>query len=113
MTAIRSRVAGGGCNVYTFVCMLWGMTYTAQTKSEVLDGIAAGTIPATVASFSDLDRYVDANLLGHPGEADPGLYAAHHDADDNPSPWWDRMLDDLDAAHREVDAWLKAGGHRA
>lgn len=84
----------------------------ATIKAEVLALIASGTIPATVASFSELHDYVDANCLGGtevmydalaPDGCDDATGQAARDA----------MCDLMNPAHNEVDAWIKAGGHAA
>lgn len=41
-------------------------TVVAAMKREILADIAAGTVPSTVASYSELHDHVDANLYGLP-----------------------------------------------
>jgi hypothetical protein len=64
-------------------------------KVEILADIADGTQPVSVADFSTLHDYVDANC-----------YAGLCD-DDNVRSCWD--VDTLIRVQEEVDAWLKAG----
>ena len=66
-----------------------------RMKQEILADIAAGRVPTTVASFSELHNYVDANEYGGACEGD-------FDGSDEVVAFWNRL-------QNEVDAWLKAG----
>ena len=65
-------------------------------KAEILSDIDAGTVPASVTSFSELHDYVDANMY-----ADELLSAREESGE----PY----LDFINAVTDEVDAWLQAG----
>jgi hypothetical protein len=71
----------------------------ALAQDEVREYVAAGVIPASVASFSDLHDYLDANTLG--GLCDDGMPEAcgSHDA-------WVTFGNDL---QDNVHEWLVAG----
>lgn len=71
----------------------------AQAKREILEDIANGDVPATVASFSELHDHVDANTYG--GLCDDGF--PEQFANDEA---WITFSDDVQDA---VDAWIKAG----
>jgi len=81
----------------------------ALAKSSIVALIAAGTIPATVANFSELHDYIDANELG--ALCDESTWPAMaEDEDGNADPedhaaW----LDECAAVQDAVDAWLLAG----
>lgn len=97
----------------------------ARMKSEILADIAAGTIPATVASFSELHDYVDANEYG--GFCDPvsvmsDIIALQEERDsltEEQERNWAKAgeLEELqeqstafaNAAQNAVDAWIKSG----
>jgi hypothetical protein len=63
-------------------------------KREILADIANGTVPATVASFTQLHDYVDANYYG--GAFDKG----------GPSTDWDGWNE----TQIRLNAWLEGGG---
>lgn len=71
-----------------------------RAKREVLEDIASGRVPDTVASFSELHDYVDANEYG--GLCDAG-----------PIDWLDPdEVDPLDSGNRvqnAVHAWIVGG----
>jgi hypothetical protein len=64
-----------------------------RAKAEVTRDIDRGTVPDTVASFSELHDYVDANGYGG---------AFEQDFDNEQTDFWNAVQDG-------VDAWLKAG----
>lgn len=75
-----------------------------RSQREILDDIADGTVPSSVASFGELHDYVDANMYG--GLCD----------EDGPVEWLPEDDDDLDAAlalsnhvQEVVHQWLVAG----
>jgi hypothetical protein len=74
----------------------------AAMKAEISDLIKAGTIPESVASFSELHDYIDANMLGE--DLFPEL-----DDDDETGEQLDRWVDVFNPASSEVSAWLKEG----
>ena len=63
-------------------------TQTQTIKAQILDDIADGTVPVTVATFSELHDFVDANSYGDL----LGLDNAEANS----------VMD-------EVDAWLRGG----
>jgi len=65
-----------------------------RAKRQVLADVAAGIVPATVASFSELHDYVDANGYGGAFEDDA--------PEANDGIW--------DALQSAVDEWIKSGG---
>jgi hypothetical protein len=69
----------------------------ARGKEEISDDIAAGIVPAGVASFAELHDYVDANEYG--GLCDPEAYGDS-----------ERYGVEFAAAVQDaLDAWVKAG----
>lgn len=81
----------------------------AKVKAEVLADIADGTVPATVATYSELHDYVDANVYG--GMCDDGFperFGPRYDGPDDPmvaDPWMVHCNEVQDIVH----AWLVAG----
>lgn len=73
-----------------------------SVKAEILEHVEAGIIPATVADFSALHDYLDANMLG--GEDTDALWDDDEDSDD-------RYVA-LNAMQTAVDEWIKAGALR-
>ena len=65
-----------------------------RAKKEVLAHVAAGIVPRTCASFSELHDYVDANGYGG---------AFERPFDNNETDFWNAVQD-------TVDRWIKAGG---
>jgi hypothetical protein len=88
--------------------------YADKIMTEIDGDIKAGHVPATVASFSELHDYVDANdyaLEAAPFDGpectctrtmdNPGCYCAHYDA-------WCAHMEHLNAIEAEVDRRLRA-----
>jgi len=73
-------------------------TAVARCKQEILADIASGRVPATVASFSELHDYVDANEYGGGAED----WSEEKSGTDEFCDFWNRV-------QNEVDAWIKAG----
>jgi hypothetical protein len=65
-----------------------------RAKAEVLADVAAGTVPSTCASFSELHDYTDANGYGG---------AFERPFDNAETDFWNAVQD-------AVDAWIKQGG---
>jgi hypothetical protein len=65
-----------------------------RAKAEILADVAAGTVPSTCASFSELHDYTDAN--GYGGAFERPFY-------NNETDFWNAVQD-------AVDAWIKQGG---
>jgi len=65
-----------------------------RAKAEILADVAAGTVPNTCASFSELHDYTDANGYGG---------AFERPFDNNETDFWNAVQD-------AVDAWIKQGG---
>ncbi len=68
-----------------------------RAKTEVLADVAAGTVPSTCGSFSELHDYTDANAYGG---------AFERPFDNNETDFWNAVQD-------AVDCWIKQGGLRA
>ena len=65
-----------------------------RAKAEILADVAAGTVPSTCASFSELHDYTDANGYGG---------AFERPFDNNETDFWNAVQD-------AVDGWIKQGG---
>jgi hypothetical protein len=65
-----------------------------RAKKDVLAHVAAGIVPRTCASFSELHDYVDANGYGG---------AFERPFDNNETDFWNAVQD-------AVDRWIKQGG---
>lgn len=82
----------------------------ALMKAEILRDIAIGRVPKTVASFSELHDYVDANYYGgfcddkYVGE----MWKAFGCTDDDgcPEEWYDFV----NAAQNAINLWLRDNG---
>lgn len=75
-----------------------------RAKTEILADIEAGTVPATVASFSELHDYVDAN--GYGGAFEDAVICAD---DDSNIVDVQANVDFWNEVQNAVDAWIKAG----
>jgi len=101
----------------------------ARMKSEILEDIRTGKVPATVASFSELHDYVDANEYGgfcdddhEPTSRILELQAERDSLTEEQERNWSKAgeLDELqeastnfaNAAQNAINAWLQAGGHK-
>lgn len=85
---------------------LVGVPVVERCKREILEDVSAGLVPATVASFSELHDYCDANHYGGAFEVDPECKPEITDELRSHQAFvdfWTRV-------QSEVDAWLKAGG---
>ena len=65
-----------------------------RAKTEILADVAAGTVPSTCASFSELHDYTDANGYGG---------AFERPFDNEETDFWNAVQD-------AVDRWIKQGG---
>lgn len=81
-----------------------------RMKTEILADVQNGIVPASVASFSELHDYVDANLYGGTEALLDGLDAAAPDTDEGHSTALMALCDLANPAMDAVDAWIKAGG---
>jgi hypothetical protein len=75
-----------------------------RMQREILTDIRSGRVPATVADYSELHDYVDANEYGGACETDPDVVF---------DGFTDEQVTFWNAAQGIVDKWLRAGGHRA
>ncbi len=86
--------------------LLTGVPVVERAKREVLSDIASGRVPPTVATFSELHDYVDANEYGGACESDPDTGRGWWDGDESERiaaiDFWNRVQD-------AIDAWLRAG----
>lgn len=81
-----------------------------KMKTEILADVQNGIVPASVASFSELHDYVDANLYGGTEALLDGFDAAMPDTDEGHSTALIALCDLANPAMDAVDAWIKAGG---
>ena len=84
----------------------------AQIKEEILQDIRHGRVPVTVATFSELHDYVDANCYG--GLCDDDTADAmidHFGGRDVYEGMPDGMLNMINGSFDAVDAWLAVGDH--
>ena len=80
-----------------------------QMKLESMDDVKSGVIPATVASFSQLHDFVDANCYGGSEELFAQL-VTESKTDEEHQAKLDRLNAIMDPAMDIVDAWIKTGG---
>lgn len=76
-------------------------------KTEIVKLVVGGIIPKTAKSFSELHDYVDANCLGGTESLWDALPVLPNGEVDEPSR--DALLDVMNAAMDDVDAWIKGG----
>lgn len=79
----------------------WLAAAIARAKAEILGEIADGRVPATVATFSELHDYLDANELG--GLCEDGTPISAIALPD------DGDMAFANAVQDAVHAWLEAG----
>lgn len=86
---------------------LWRQVAILRSKAEILGEIAAGNLPATVATFAELHDYLDANELGglcEEGSATAALALGEMLGEDS-----DDAANFANEVQDAVDAWLRAG----
>lgn len=86
----------------------------AVMKEQIQHDVISGVVPADVGSFGNLHDYVDANCYG--GFCDDHVadrLIEHFGGRDEHEGMPQGMLDYLNAAQEEIDAWIKAGGLQA
>jgi hypothetical protein len=83
-----------------------------RMKREILGDVSEGTVPAQVAGFTDLHRYVDANCYGGTEAIFDALHDAVPDTDEGHTLAWNSFCDLVNPAIDAVDAWIRAGGIR-
>jgi hypothetical protein len=83
---------------------------TAQAIREIRDDVADGIVPATVASFSELHDYVDANCYG--GMCENGHAFWRNGDGSGGEDGLDCDVDAANAVQDAVHAWIVAGGAR-
>ncbi|ASR83201.1 hypothetical protein FDI29_gp31 [Arthrobacter phage Abidatro] len=81
--------------------------YADRMKSEILALIAAGTVPESVGSFSELHDYIDANMLAH--DVVPAVDLDDEAEAEAHGEEWARKFN---AASVLVNEWLRNGGHQ-
>lgn len=84
-----------------------------RMKKEIRADVLSLSLPAQVASFSDLHDYVDANEYG--GFCEDELcdsLIAHFGGRDHDEGMPDGMLAYMGAARSLIDLWIKSGGMR-
>lgn len=97
--------------------MQWPREITPQQlaedmKKEILEDVRNGRVPVTVASFSQLHDYVDANCYGGTEALLEEMDDAAPDTDEGHRAALDKLCDLCNPAMDIVDAWIKAGGIR-
>lgn len=90
--------------------MLTPTELAEKMKTEILSDVENGIVPATVASFSELHDYVDANLYGGTEALLDEIDAVAPDTDEGHSNALAALCDLANPAMDAVDAWIKAGG---
>lgn len=84
----------------------WSLAATvARGKAEILTDVQAGRVPATVADFSELHDYVDANGYGGAFEDDAPGFDAEGSITESGCDFWNEVQEQL-------AEWIKAGGIR-
>ena len=81
-----------------------------RSKAEILEDIKQGIVPHTVADFSELHDYVDANEYG--GLCSDAWWCLPDDTDDATvecNGGWLLVFDQSEAVQNAVDRWLKGG----
>lgn len=78
------------------------------TKSEVLQDVRTGRVPANVASFSALHDHVDAN--GYGGAFQWASVPSDHEGDEE---YLNTHCEFWNKVQNAVDAWIKGGGIHA
>ena len=79
-----------------------------RSKAEILEDIAAGVVPGTVSSFSELHEYVDANEYG--GLCSDAWFCLPEHADDltvEANGGWLLHFEHSVAVQDAVDTWLQ------
>lgn len=66
-------------------------------KSQILDDISKGLVPASIKSFEELHQYVDANMYGDP--------ESFEDDFEDYEDW----LNFVGNVHFELNEWIKRG----
>lgn len=79
-------------------------------KSEILSDMINGIVPSTVASFSTLHNYVDANCYGSFCDDDfADAMISHFGGRDGNEGMPQGMLDYINECQGQIDLWLKSG----
>ena len=78
-------------------------------KQEILEDVRLGRVPRTVASFSELHDYVDANCYGGTEKLLEDLDAECPDTDEAHTTALNTLFDILNPAMDIVDRWIKSG----
>lgn len=82
-----------------------------QMKTEILADMASGLVPKTVASFSELHDYVDANEYGgFCNDAQVDEMIAHYGGRDEHEGMPQGMIDHINKCQNAVDTWVKVRG---
>lgn len=83
-----------------------------KMKADILQDVANGDVPPTVASFSDLHEYTDANLYGGTEKLLDAVTAQLPDTEAGHTTALNAVTDLMHRAVNIVDAWIKNGGLR-
>lgn len=79
-------------------------------KVEILQDVRDGVVPYTVANFSELHDYVDANLYGGTEELLDQLGQQHQQTDDGQSAALAALCDIANPAMEIINKWIAASG---
>ncbi len=90
--------------------MITHLELFAKMKIEILADVENGIVPTTVASFSELHDYVDANLYGGMETLLEEIDSEAEDTDAGHSGAMQSLCKIANHAIEAVDAWIKAGG---
>jgi hypothetical protein len=92
--------------------MITPVELSARMKTEILDDVQKGIVPVTVASFSELHDYVDANVYGGTESLLDELDSVAPDTDEGHSSAMNCFCKLANAAMDIVDVWIKSGAIR-
>lgn len=84
-----------------------------QMKREILEDVSKGIVPATIADYSGLHEYVDANCYGGTEKLLAEMSDAAPDTEEGYTNAWNSFCAIVNPAMGAVDAWIKAGGMQA
>jgi len=92
--------------------MITSAELAERMKAEILDDVCAGDVPETVSSFSELHKYVDANLYSGTVMVLRELESLEPRNDEGYHGALMKLCDLANPAIEIVDCWIKRGGIR-
>ena len=84
-----------------------------RMKREILDDVSQEIVPATIADYSGLHDYVDANCYGGTEKLLDEMHDAAPDTEEGHTNAWNSFCGIANPAMDTVDKWIKAGGIHA